>query len=215
VAGLRGQSLLPAVAALVAAAALAFLGAVASAAWSAHQDPARLGALVEGAVQRGAPVPWLAVRVLVLAGQPGAARRLGLAELPGRPAEGRTWLERAALQGDPRAACALAVWWRSGKVEPRSQARALPWLERAAEGGSPAAHFLLGEAYREGDGVPRDVALALAHYQVAAEADDPQALQTLAEAYRVGELGLAVDPERAEALRRDLEHAVHEIRAPY
>jgi TPR repeat protein len=209
------RSRLAAAAALLAAVALAFVGAVASAAWSAHQDPARLAALVGAAVERRALVPRVAVRVLVLAGQPGAARRLGLAELPGQPDLGRAWLERAALEGDARAAYALALWWRSGKHEPRSQARALPWLERAAQGGLPAAHFLLGDAYREGDGVPRDVERALVHYQAAAEADDPQALQTLAEAYRVGELGLTVDAERAEALRRDLEHAVHEIRAPY
>jgi TPR repeat protein len=129
---------------------------------------------------------------------------------PEHPEEGRQWLERAARQGDARAAYALALSLRSEGG--RAREAALPWLEQAATGGVAAAHFLLGNAYREGEGVAVDFARAIRSYEVAAEQENPQAIQTLAEAYRSGELGLARDPERAEALMRDLEHAVHEQR---
>jgi TPR repeat protein len=210
----RRTRLLLAATALLGGAAVACGAAVGLAAWPAWGDPARLQALVGEAVERRALVPRLALELLVAARHPDAARRWGQAELAVRPAQGRRRLERAARQGDARAAYALALWLRAGEGTPRDVAAALPWLERAAAGGLGAAHFLLGNAYRDGEGVAPDPRRALAHYEAAAEREDPQALQTLAEAYRSGELGLAPDPERAAALSRDLEDTVHEARPP-
>jgi TPR repeat protein len=182
----------------------------------ARRDPARLQALVaEAASGSGGPVPRLAVELLTASGEPAAARALGWTLLrahPDAPGEGRRWLERAARLGDARAAYALALSWREGEGGRRELALAVPWLEQAAAGGVAAAHYLLGNAYRDGEGVAADVPRALAHYEAAAEREDAPALQTLLQAYRLGELGLTPDPERAQGLMRELEHAVHEQR---
>jgi TPR repeat protein len=169
-------------------------------------------ALGAGAVEGRAPWPRLVLELLAAFDRPGAARALGLALLRRRPDEGRAWLARAARRGDARAAFALALSLRSGDDGPRRPAEAIPWLAQAAGARLGAAHFLLGTAYRDGDGAAIDQARALAHFEAAAELEDAPAIQTLAEAYRSGELGLPRDPERAEALRHELEDAAREPR---
>jgi uncharacterized protein len=200
---------------LLGLAAMGLVGAAVTRALPARGDPARLAALVEEAAGDDRPLARLAVEVLTVGGHRGAARALGvrLLELrPGSPEHGRRWLERAAAQGDPAAALALALSWRSGEHGPREPGRAIPWLEQAARAGVPRAHLLLGNAYREGEGVPVDPALAVEHYQAAADREDPIAIQTLLQAYRHGELGLAPDPERVQALGLELDHAAREQR---
>jgi TPR repeat protein len=193
-------------------------GAMVHTALEARSEPAKLRVLGLQPATRVAPIARGALWLLAAAGNPGGQRALGLlllrAAQPGHE-EGREWLERAAAQGDAQAAWTLASWLRSGAAGPRDPQRELFWLTKAAEGGVAAAHVLLGDAYRHGEGVPVDFERALEHYEAAAAREDPVAIQTLAEAWRSGELGLPQDPERAAALRRDLEHAVHEPRPPF
>jgi len=201
--------------ALLGLSALAAVGVATALALPARGDARRLAALIDEAADDTRPLARLAVEVLTVGGHAAAARGLGLELLrvrPEAPEHGRRWLERAALQGDALAAYALARSLRSGDGGPRELERAVPYLEQAAASGLAPAHFLLGNAYRDGEGVPADPARALAHDQAAAEREDPTALQTLLQAYRLGELGVQPDPERAEALMRELEHAVHEQR---
>jgi len=165
---------------------------------------------LEGSPARG--VAWL--RRAAESGDCTGAKLLGRSLLAGgaagEAAEGRVWLERAARAGDAGAAYSLALALRSGTGGPRDASGAVPWLEQAARGGIPQADFVLANAYRAGEGVPQDDASARRHYEAAAEVEEPGALQALAQAYRSGELGLAANAEKAQALMRELEHAVHE-----
>lgn len=92
---------------------LAAAGIATSAAVIGHRAataPDRLEALVAEAAGDDRPLARLAVEVLTLEGHAAAARALGLELLrvhPEAPEEGRRWLERAAGQGDTRAAQAL------------------------------------------------------------------------------------------------------------
>jgi TPR repeat protein len=205
-------------AALLLAAALAGLGTVgvaAARALASRDDPGRLDRLAVQAVGGRDPLARLAISLLSAAEDAAAERAYGLACLrtwPLEPALGRSWLARAARRGDPRSAFALALSLRSGESGERKAAEAIPWLERAAQRGIGAAHFLLANAYRYGDGVDVDLRRAIGHYEEAAEREDAPAIQALAEAYRSGELGLPRDPERAELLMRELDHAVREPR---
>ncbi len=174
----------------------------------AHHDRSFLDRLAHRAVLEGQLLPRLALGLLCAAEDVTAQRVLGATLLDSNPDSARRWLERAAQRGDAIAAFLLARTLRATGA----RAEAMPWLEQASRAGLSAAHVVLGNAYRFGEGVPVDAARALTHYQAAAEQEDPVALQTLAEAYRSGELGLTPDAERAEALMRDLEHAVREPR---
>ena len=90
-------------------------------------------------------------------------------------------------------------------------AKAFPLLQAEVEGsaseteasGGPCVHavWMLGECYRNGDGVERDEARALELYHHAVEVDENQeAMVDLAGVYRYGDLGQAVDYERALSL---------------
>ncbi|TSC34238.1 tetratricopeptide repeat protein [Corallococcus sp. Z5C101001] len=153
------------------------------------------------------------------AGDRTAQRVLGKALLRGRggiakePSEASRWLQAAAEAGDPAAAYYLGVLYRTPGVPGHSLSAAIPWLRRAADQHLPAALFVLGNAYRSGAGVAMDERKALDCYTEAAELDHPESIQALAMAYQQGELGLAVDPEKAAELIRDLEHAIHDAPA--
>lgn len=67
------------------------------------------------------------------------------------------WLEKAASQGDPKAASNLGYLLLGKKDVPDSvAAKAAEWFERAAEAGMAMGKAQLAELYAEGLGVPRD-----------------------------------------------------------
>ena len=85
---------------------------------------------------------------------------------------GESWLRRAALAGDARAATLVAkLYVQSGPLPP-NYAEAATWYRRAAEAGDRAAARALGSLYLTGAGVPRDSEEAACWLRSSAEAGD-------------------------------------------
>lgn len=135
----------------------------------------------------------------VAGGDPGAqfqrAKRLiGSGDL----VTGMKLLREAAEAGHAPAQAAL------GEILDRAEedAEAVTWYRKAAEQGNAAGQFGLGMAYAAGEGVARDPVQAEAWVRKAALQDYVNAVDVLAQAYRKGDLGLAPDPQHAEAWRQ-------------
>ena len=199
--------------------------------------PLRTPAVAAGDLDLGLGGPGLAperlhqgnVRRHAEAGYPDAMHLLGFAilteQLPGDPAEGLTWLERAAEAGYVRATIYLARIHDEGlHGQAADRARALGWLRRAAEqhdlesllaagamliedGDFAAAEALLASWSDPAD--PRvgslhgvaafkggDRAGGISRWRTAAEAGSTQAMRYLAQVYDSGQ-GVGVDREQA------------------
>ncbi|MGE0750959.1 MAG: hypothetical protein AB7K64_10265 [Variibacter sp.] len=98
----------------------------------------------------------------------------GLALIEGRHVEqdlvaGESWLRRAALAGNPRAAALLGDFYGHGGPLPPNYAEAASWYRRAAEAGDKSAARALGSLYLTGAGVARDDEEAVRWFRNAAE----------------------------------------------
>jgi len=93
---------------------------------------------------------------------------------------GESWLRRAALAGDGRAAEMVGNLYTKGGTLPPNYAEAASWYHRAAEAGNVAAARSLSSFYMTGAGVPKDEGEAARWLRVAAEAGDLNAQVDLA-----------------------------------
>lgn len=85
------------------------------------------------------------------------------------PAEGLSWLVKAASLGDAKAASNLGWLYTQGVLLAKDPAEGARWLDVAARKGLPVAQSLLGDLYRDGLGVPRDSLVADSLYREAFE----------------------------------------------
>ena len=93
--------------------------------------------------------------------------------VPANPIEGKSWLRRAALAGDPEAAAVVGDLYAKGGKLPPNYAEAAMWFRRAAEAGHRGGARALGMLHLTGAGVPRDSEEAARWFRVSAEAGDP------------------------------------------
>jgi TPR repeat protein len=98
-------------------------------------------------------------RIAAEHGHSGAKTRLGLALLTGgdnhNPAEGESWLRRAALDGDSMAAAVLGDFHASPYCESPNLEEAAHWYRRAAELSHPGSAHVLARAISAGaEGTP-------------------------------------------------------------
>jgi len=109
-------------------------------------------------------------------------------------AEATKWLQKAADQGDTRAAESLGDVFHEQKNFPE----ALKWYQKAADAGDAFAEFHLGVMYDLGEGVPENFPEALNWYKKAAEQNNAPALCNIAVLYYNGQ---GVPVNRLEAHR--------------
>lgn len=121
-----------------------------------------------------------------------------------------TWYRQAAEGGSVEAQVQLA--YILDQAEENTEAYKL--YRAAAESGNAAAQSGLAGMYAKGEGTEQDFAAAVKWFTRAARQGHTRAISVLAAAYREGQLGLAIDPDRAaywqQALteaRRDAESA--------
>ena len=155
-------------------------------------------------MKRGHSSQILACGVLALAGlvsgaQAGPAEDVQQADLAVRTGDvftAMSLLRRAADQNHALAQARLGDLLHAAEFDKE----ALVYYRKSAEQGEAAGEFGLGRMYADGAGVPRDPAKALEWYRKAEPKNHPQTLDALARAYRAGDLGLAKDVGRADAL---------------
>jgi TPR repeat protein len=75
---------------------------------------------------------------------------------------------------------------------------AVEWYRKAAEQGDPDGEYDLGHMYVTGEGVEKNAEKAVYWLSRAAAKNHILAVSTLAQAYRKGELGLAIDLDKAK-----------------
>lgn len=128
-----------------------------------------------------------------------AQRELALALLrdSSTRAEGLSWMQRAAQNGDAEAAFVLGEAQRVGSHGLKADAFvARPWLQQAANAGHADAALALARMARNGDAGPRDALVAVHWLQIASERGAAQAMFLLSNAYADGE-GAPVDLDKA------------------
>jgi hypothetical protein len=114
-------------------------------------------------------------------GHVAAQYRYGLALLIGRGVTrdaftAETWLRRAAVAGDAKAAAAIGDMYAADNGDvPPNHAEAVVWFQRAAEAGHPGAARCLGRAYLSGRGVRQDLRLAADWLRAAIEGGEEMA----------------------------------------
>lgn len=79
---------------------------------------------------------------------------------PEARSEGLRWTERAAIEGDERAASNLGFLLMEGRGVERNDTLARYWLTVASRAGLPMATSMLGDLVRDGRGAPADSLLA-------------------------------------------------------
>ncbi len=108
----------------------------------------------------------------------------------------------AEKHGDSGALYRWSMMRLDGEGVPADFSAGLDGLIAAADLGDPSAMTTLGNIYEHGKfDVAADAGVALRWYEAAAEEGVVAAMERLESAYRMGELGLAVDVERADALK--------------
>ena len=114
-----------------------------------------------------------------------------------RAMEALNWLQRAAEQGDSRAALLLGKTWLYGAagITPDS-GKARHWFEKTGAGNKPHAAYYLGLIEKNGYGKTVDFEAAESHFRYAAERGVPDAMYQLGNTYACGE-GVDTDPREA------------------
>ncbi|MBB3191224.1 tetratricopeptide repeat protein [Halomonas cerina] len=106
--------------------------------------------------------------------------------------------QRCADAGHPAALSLYGHMLFHRGITPQDKARGARYVMEAASSGDPRAQYQAGQIYEHGcTQYPRRDEHAVTWYARAGEAGHPLAAARLAMAYQGGELGLAVDPERA------------------
>ena len=116
-----------------------------------------------------------------------------------RATEALDWLQRAAVQGDSRAALLLGKMWLYGApgIAPDG-VKARDWFEKTGADSMPHAAYYLGLIEKSGYGKPIDFVAAEKHFRFAAERGVPDAMYQLGNTYASGE---GVDIDSREAMR--------------
>jgi TPR repeat protein len=118
-------------------------------------------------------------------GYHAAELRYGMALLTGRgvrqdTVNGESWLRRAGLAGESRAAAMVGALYASAGPLPPNYIEAAIWFRRAAEAGHPGAARVLGQLHLRGAGVVRDPQEAALWLRNAATQGDDIAMADLA-----------------------------------
>jgi|ERR1700722_3393723 len=87
-------------------------------------------------------------------GHAGAQYYYGLLFAGEDDSEAAKWYEKSALQGHPKAQCALANLYRWGFGIPINHSKAFEWYSAAANQGSEPAQHGLAELFAHGIGTP-------------------------------------------------------------
>ena len=118
---------------------------------------------------------------------------------PTRATEALDWLQRAAEQGDSRAALLLGKAWLFGApgIAPDGE-KARTWFEKTSAANRPQAAYYLGLIEKSGYGKPVDFEAAEQHFRFAAERGVADAMYQLGNTYAAGE---GVDTDLREAMR--------------
>lgn len=112
------------------------------------------------------------------------------------------FLEAAAAQHHNLAMTELAVFYNKGIVVKKDPDKAMELIQRAADAGYIPAWLVLAGAYEHGTPpLAVDFTQSLKYYQLAADQHDLAATVRIIHAYERGELGLAKDRTKADALR--------------
>ena len=98
-------------------------------------------------------------------------------------AQARSWIGKAAENGNTEAARNLALFYLRGAGGPANNAEAVRWMTLAADRGDAEAHKNLAAMYWEGKAVAKFVPNAIEHMSIVAETGDPAAQFHLAELY--------------------------------
>lgn len=118
------------------------------------------------------------------------------------------YYRRAADQGNPDGALGLAGLYFAGDGGlDKNQQAARELLEKAASTGHAQATINLSHYYAIGLGVGESEkvpAEALKWIQKAADLNDLPSLKRLERAYREGNLGLSIDPKKADAIQKKI-----------
>ena len=114
-----------------------------------------------------------------------------------RAPEALSWLQRAAEQGDSRAALLLGKMWLYGAsgIAPDG-VKARDWFEKAGADSMPQAAYYLGLIEKSGYGKSIDFVAAEKRFRFAAERGVADAMYQLGNAYASGE-GVDTDPREA------------------
>lgn len=115
---------------------------------------------------------------------------------PANPAEGISWWEKGASQGDLKCLENLGYAYHDGKGVQTDYGLAAKWLQKAADGGSAKAMFSLAWMYQDGAGVPRSPRDCFRMMKKAADAGEIRAYNDLATFYYQG-VGTAKDFDMA------------------
>ena len=112
--------------------------------------------------------------------------------------EAAKWYRLAADQGHAEAQFYLGAMYGSSRGVDRSFKAAVWWYSKSAAQGYRDAFFPMAFANEYGIGVPANLPLAIEWYLKSADAGVWQAAERLGKAYKNGELGLAVDADKAK-----------------
>ena len=114
-----------------------------------------------------------------------------------RATEALDWLQRAAVQGDSRAALLLGKTWLYGAPGITADGvKARGWLQKTGTDKQPQAAYYLGLIEKNGYGKAIDFEAAERHFRFAAERGVPDAMYQLGNTYGSGE-GVDIDPREA------------------
>ena len=126
-------------------------------------------------------------------GQPESELLYGLALLRGRdgiapdPAQGYSWIRRAAHEGDVYAQYTLGNLYAEGRGTEAKPDRAIYWWRQAAQGDNRDAQYRLGKAYLEGKRVARDDLAAIPRPTTAAQQGNADAEYLIGKMYLEGD----------------------------
>ncbi|TDB01281.1 tetratricopeptide repeat protein [Halomonas marinisediminis] len=116
--------------------------------------------------------------------------------------------QRCADAGHPAALSLYGHMLFHRAMSPQDKARGARYVLEAANAGDSRAQYQAGQIYEHGCALyPRRDDHAVTWYARAGEAGHPLAAERLARAYRGGQLGLAVDAERAAHWQMLADHA--------
>lgn len=127
----------------------------------------------------------------------GTLYRKGAPNFPVNGRKAEMFLEKAALEGLPRAQYELALMYDVGDKIPSNRAKAVAWMNKAAQQGETEAVYSLGVWIERGYlGIP-DMAKVIALYEQAAAQNHVYAMTSLIALYSGGNKNFPAHPEKA------------------
>lgn len=112
-----------------------------------------------------------------------------------KEAEGLSWIEKAALQGESEAMLILGITYKYIK---NNLPEAVKWFKKGSDVGNADCMLEYAGLLRDGKGVKKDTKAAFSYFLKAAELGKPEAMRFVAAGYWLGE---GVKKDREESLR--------------